>query len=217
MRRATPCPTRGEGSSPVLWWQRALAPIWGRTGRSPIFRAVGEPYGSERGGNSLPTKLKSESTASSFAVSHAAPCTHLPAGEAYSLHDFHGPFHVSRTNHTQHYPNHAGSYTNGAEELFSRMRRAEIGYHHQVARVYLFPHAGNGLAEGSPPGGPRAAGPDSGGSTMASRPSLDWWGFQRQSGMQVFPMLSLRKIMSQAQEVKNSAEERRNPYYSCDP
>ena len=35
----------------------------------------------------------------------------------------------------------AGVYTNGAEEFFSRMRRAEIGHHHHIAGAYLVRYA----------------------------------------------------------------------------
>ena len=34
-----------------------------------------------------------------------------------------------------------GACTNGAEEFFSRMRRAEIGHHHHIAGVYLSRYA----------------------------------------------------------------------------
>jgi hypothetical protein len=34
-----------------------------------------------------------------------------------------------------------GAYTNGAEEFFSRMRRAEIGHHHHIAGQYLVRYA----------------------------------------------------------------------------
>jgi hypothetical protein len=34
-----------------------------------------------------------------------------------------------------------GVYTNGAEEFFSRMRRAEIGHHHHIAGPYLIRYA----------------------------------------------------------------------------
>ncbi len=35
----------------------------------------------------------------------------------------------------------AGACTNGAEEFFSRMRRAEIGHYHHIAGAYLIRYA----------------------------------------------------------------------------
>ena len=35
----------------------------------------------------------------------------------------------------------SGVNTNGAEEFFSRMRRAEIGHHHHIAGAYLVRYA----------------------------------------------------------------------------
>jgi hypothetical protein len=39
--------------------------------------------------------------------------------------------------HGQAYSLPGGVYTNGAEELFSRLRRAEIGHHYHIAGSYL--------------------------------------------------------------------------------
>jgi hypothetical protein len=48
---------------------------------------------------------------------------------------------VSRIDHSKLYSNRSGVYTNGAEEFFSRMRRAEIGHHHHIAGAYLVRYA----------------------------------------------------------------------------
>jgi hypothetical protein len=47
----------------------------------------------------------------------------------------------SGSDHGQSYSLSGGIYTNGAEELFSRMRRAEIGHDHHTAGAYLVRYA----------------------------------------------------------------------------
>jgi hypothetical protein len=49
------------------------------------------------------------------------------ADEAGSWNDLHGRFAVSRIDHSSLYSDGRGVYTSGAEEFFSRMRRAKIG------------------------------------------------------------------------------------------
>ena len=73
--------------------------------------------------------------------SRVAPDTTLMADEATSWNDLHGRFAVSRIDHGQLYSAQTGIYTNGAEEFFSRMRRAEIGHHHHIAGAYLVRYA----------------------------------------------------------------------------
>ena len=63
------------------------------------------------------------------------------ADEAASWNDQHGRFPVSRIDHSKLYSDRSGVYTNGAEEFFSRMRRAEIGHHHHIAGAYLVRYA----------------------------------------------------------------------------
>jgi ISXO2-like transposase domain len=48
---------------------------------------------------------------------------------------------VSRIDHSKLYSDQSGVYTNGAEEFFSRMRRAEIEHHRQVAGQHLIRYA----------------------------------------------------------------------------
>lgn len=50
-------------------------------------------------------------------------------------------YSVERINHQDHYSTTAGCYTNGAEEFFSRIRRAEVEHHHHVAGIYLVRYA----------------------------------------------------------------------------
>ncbi len=95
----------------------------------------------ERDGRTLPAVFKSESAALGFIVTRVAPETRLMADEAASWNDLHGRFDVSRIDHSKLYSDQAGVYTNGAEEFFSRMRRAEIGHHHHIAGAYLVRYA----------------------------------------------------------------------------
>lgn len=95
----------------------------------------------ERDGRTIPSVWKSESAALGFIASRALPGTSLMADEAASWNDLHGRFPVSRIDHSKLYSDRSGVYTNGAEEFFSRMRRAEIGHHHHIAGTYLVRYA----------------------------------------------------------------------------
>ncbi|WP_428485803.1 IS1595 family transposase [Rhodopila sp.] len=95
----------------------------------------------ERGGRTLPSVFKSETAALSFIVNRVAPETNLMADEATSWNDLHTRYEVSRIDHGSLYSDRSGVYTNGAEEFFSRMRRAEIGHHHHIAGQYLIRYA----------------------------------------------------------------------------
>ena len=57
-----------------------------------------------------------------------------------SWEDLHERFEVKRINHQEAY-SLDGARTNMAEEYFSRLRRAEIGIHHHIARSYLLRYA----------------------------------------------------------------------------
>jgi len=132
----------------------------------------------ERGGRTLPAVFKSESAALGFIVSRVAPETALMADEATSWNDLHGRFGVSRIDHGKLYSDKSGVYTNGAEEFFSRMRRAEIGHHHHIAGAYLIRYAQESAwredhrrtANGQQV---KAVA----GLAMACRPSVDWCGY----------------------------------------
>jgi transposase-like protein len=95
----------------------------------------------ERDGRTLPSVHRSESAALSFIASRVLPGTQIMADEAGSWNDLHGRFAVSRIDHSKLYSDGSGVYTNGAEEFFSRMRRAEIGHHHHIAGAYLVRYA----------------------------------------------------------------------------
>jgi len=84
---------------------------------------------------------------------------------------------VKRINHQEAY-SLDGACTNGAEEFFSRMRRAEIGHHHHIAGAYLIRYA----QEASWREDHRRV--DNGAQTMrvaalalAARPSVDFCGY----------------------------------------
>ena len=90
----------------------------------------------ERDGKTLPSVFRNEGDALSFIRNRVAPGTELMADESHAWNDLHGRFTMKRINHQEAY-SMAGACTNGAEEFFSRMRRAEIGHHHHIAGVYL--------------------------------------------------------------------------------
>lgn len=94
----------------------------------------------ERDGRTLPAVFKSESAALGFITSRVAKGTELVADEAGSWNDLHSRFTMQRIDHGQAYSDR-GVYTNGAEEFFSRMRRAEIGHYHHIAGPYLIRYA----------------------------------------------------------------------------
>jgi transposase-like protein len=132
----------------------------------------------ERGGSTLPAVFKSESAALGWIASRVAPQTRLMADEAGSWNNLHARFAMERIDHSAMYSDRAGVYTNGAEEFFSRMRRAEIGHHHHIAGAYLVRYAqeaawredrrrwDNGRQVNAVAG-----------LAMACRPSVDWAGY----------------------------------------
>ena len=94
----------------------------------------------ERDGKTLPAVFRTESEALGFIRNRVAPGTELMADESGAWNDLHGRYAVKRINHQEAY-SLAGACTNGAEEFFSRMRRAEIGHHHHIAGAYLIRYA----------------------------------------------------------------------------
>jgi hypothetical protein len=86
----------------------------------------------ERGGNSVPAVLNTESQAAPFIRGRIAKGTVVHADEVASWDNLHERFEVKRLNHQEAY-NLDGVCTNMAEEYLSRLRRAEIGIHHHIA------------------------------------------------------------------------------------
>ena len=107
--------------------------------------------------------------------------TKLVADEAASWNDLQARFPMQRIDHQAAY-SLGGVYTNGAEEFFSRMRRAEIGHHHHIAGAYLVRYAqeaawredhrrtSNGRQVNAVMG-----------LAMACPPSVDWCGYWQRS------------------------------------
>ena len=95
----------------------------------------------ERGGRTLPAVFKTEGAALGFIASRVGKGTRLIADEAPSWNDLQARFAMDRIDHQALYSDRSGVYSNGAEEFFSRMRRAEIGHHHHIAGTYLIRYA----------------------------------------------------------------------------
>jgi transposase-like protein len=94
----------------------------------------------ERDGKTLPAVFRTEGEAMGFIRNRVLPGTELMADESNAWNDLHGRYAIRRINHQEAY-SLAGACTNGAEEFFSRMRRAEIGHHHHIAGAYLIRYA----------------------------------------------------------------------------
>src|SRR5271168_3398878 len=94
----------------------------------------------ERSGRSLTQVFKSEISSLAFIRARVAKGTELMADEANSWNDLAASFPIKRINHQEAY-SEAGACTNGAENLFSRLRRAEIGHHHHISGIYLARYA----------------------------------------------------------------------------
>jgi ISXO2-like transposase domain/Transposase zinc-ribbon domain len=95
----------------------------------------------ERDGRTLPAVFQSEAAATAWIKSRVRAGSSVMADEAGSWNELHGRFEVSRIDHSKLYSTETGTYTNGAESFFSRIRRAEIGHHHHVAGAYLVRYA----------------------------------------------------------------------------
>jgi len=105
------------------------------------------------------------------------------ADEASSWNALQGRFDVARIDHGAMYSTGSGVYTNGAEEFFSRMRRAEIGHHHHIAGPYLIRYAQEASWREDRRRNHNGQQVTAlAGLAMASRPSVDWCGYwQRQA------------------------------------
>jgi hypothetical protein len=90
----------------------------------------------ERDGRTISKVFASEAASASFIKARVAKGSELMADEAGSWNVLHAAFPMKRIDHSKAYSDD-GACTNGAEEFFSRLRRAEIGHHHHIAGVYL--------------------------------------------------------------------------------
>jgi transposase-like protein len=94
----------------------------------------------ERNGRTIPAVFKSEAAATSFIKSRVAAGTTIHADEASGWNDLNASYDMKRINHELAY-SADDACTNGAEEFFSRMRRAELGHHHHISGAYLVRYA----------------------------------------------------------------------------
>jgi transposase-like protein len=132
----------------------------------------------EREGRTLPAVFKSESAALGWIAGRVVKGTRMMADEASSWNDLHGRYTMDRIDHGQAYSMVGGVYTNGAEEFFSRLRRAEIGHHHHIAGVYLIRYAQESAwREDHRRVDNRGQVRSVMGLAMASKPSVDWCGY----------------------------------------
>jgi transposase-like protein len=138
----------------------------------------------ERGGSTLPAVFKSESAALGWIMSRVAPGTRMMADEAASWNDLHSRYNVSRIDHGKSYSLAGGIYTNGAEEFFSRLRRAEIGHHHHIAGAYLVRYAQESAwREDRRRVDNRTQVQAVMGLAMACKPSVDWCGYWQRANV----------------------------------
>ena len=91
----------------------------------------------EPGRRTLPAVFKTEAQAVTWIRSRVHSDTAIMADEAASWNALHARFEVSRIDHGKLYSTETGTYTNGAESFFSRLRRSEIGHHHHISGTYL--------------------------------------------------------------------------------
>jgi len=144
-----------------------------RTGKRQVVVVV-----RERDGRTLPAVFKTEGGALGWIASRVVRGTEIQADEAASWNALTARYPMQRIDHQSLYSTGSGVYTNGAEEFFSRMRRAEIGHHHHIAGTYLVRYAQESAwredhrrtANGAQVHGVM-------GLAMACRPSVDWCGY----------------------------------------
>jgi hypothetical protein len=95
----------------------------------------------ERKGRSLPFVVRSEDEGVPHVRDrvHTLATMHADEGPAWDA--LHAGWDTHRVNHSIQFMDE-GVSTNEAESYFSRLRRAEIGTHHQIAGPYLNQYAG---------------------------------------------------------------------------
>jgi transposase-like protein len=142
----------------------------------------------ERDGRTLPAVFKSESAALGFIAARVARGTELVADESTAWNDLHARFALQRIDHRAMYSDLRGVYTNGAEEFFSRMRRAEIGHHHHIAGPYLVRYAQEAAwREDYRRVDNRGQAGSVIGLAMGCKPSVDWCGYWQRAIRQSNP------------------------------
>lgn len=94
----------------------------------------------ERNGKTITAVFKSEAAGVAMIKSRVATGSIVHADEASHWDVLHAHYNTYRINHSEAYSDD-GACTNMAESFFSRLRRAEIGTHHQFAGCYLSAYA----------------------------------------------------------------------------
>lgn len=94
----------------------------------------------ERGGKTITSVFRSEAAGVIMIQSRVAAGSVIHADEASHWDTLNAHFVTQRVNHSEAYSDN-GACTNMAESFFSRLRRAEIGTHHQFAGRYLGSYA----------------------------------------------------------------------------
>src|ERR1700730_2667996 len=94
----------------------------------------------ERKGRTLPFVFRSEDASVIKIAQTVAPGSTVFADEATHWDALHARFLTKRINHSEAYSTDEAC-TNQAESFFSRIRRAEIGIHHNIAGPYLSAYA----------------------------------------------------------------------------
>lgn len=96
----------------------------------------------QRGGPTITFIGEHESGALPEVASRVELGSEIYADEAKGWDPLHAIFKVQRIDHSKEYSRPGGVSTNQVECLFSRLRRAETGTHHHIARRYLSSYAG---------------------------------------------------------------------------
>jgi hypothetical protein len=136
----------------------------------------------ERQGRTLTAVFKTEAASQAFIAARVAKGTEIQADEAASWNDLQARFAMKRIDHQSLYSTEHGTYTNGAESFFSRLRRAEIGHHHHISGTYLVRYAQEGawredyrrVDNGGQVGAVL-------GLALANKPSVDFCGYWQRS------------------------------------
>lgn len=106
-----------------------------RTGKRRVVVVI-----RERTGTTQTQVFKAEEQGVAAVVATVKEGSTVYADEATHWDELHARFLTKRINHSEAY-SHDGANTNMAESFFSRLRRAEIGIHHQFAGKYLDSYA----------------------------------------------------------------------------
>jgi transposase-like protein len=95
----------------------------------------------ERNGKTITFVTKSEGEAVSTLKDRIEFGSTVYADEASHWDQLHARYATRRVNHTEAYSDLNDCSTNMAESFFSRLRRAEVGTHHEIAGPYLASYA----------------------------------------------------------------------------